>query len=305
MTFELRQLLLQEIPELEIKVGEPLKNHCSFRIGGPADVLLPKSEEELVSILGILKEEGVKPLILGNGTNMLFSDEGLGRPVIRLGSNFADMELLSENRIRARSGVTLASLACFARDHGLAGLEFAHGIPGSLGGAVFMNAGAYGGEMKQVVCGVSVLFPEEGIRYLSCEEMEFSYRHSLLMEHPDAVVLSATFHLAEGKQEEIREKMRELMARRKATQPLEYPSAGSTFKRPEGYFAGKLIDQCSLKGLTVGGAQVSEKHAGFVVNRGGATCCDVLRLMELVQEKILRDFGVQLEPEVRIIGREE
>ena len=201
----------------------------------------------------------------------------------------------------AEAGVTLARLADFACKQGLARLEFAHGIPGTVGGGVCMNAGAYDGELKQVVQSVTVLFPGEGVRTLSCEEMAFGYRRSLLTDRPDAVVLSAVFRLTPGDPEAIREKMRDLMARRKASQPLEWPSAGSTFKRPTGYYAGTLIDQCGLKGLTVGGAQVSEKHAGFVINTGNATCADVTELIRQVQERVLAEKGVRLEPEVRIV----
>ena len=189
----------------------------------------------------------------------------------------------------------------FAQQHGLTGLEFAHGIPGSVGGAVCRNAGAYGGEMRQVVHSAVVLFPEEGIRTLTGEELAFSYRHSLLTDRPDAVVLRAVFTLEPGEPAAIREKMDDLMARRKASQPLEYPSAGSTFKRPEGYYAAALIDQCGLKGLTVGGAQVSEKHAGFVINRGGASCADVTALMTEIQKRVWEETGVRLEPEVKVI----
>ena len=207
----------------------------------------------------------------------------------------------AEGRVAAEAGASLSRVAVFAQQHGLAGLEFAHGIPGSVGGAVCMNAGAYGGEMRQVVREATVLFPEEGIRTLTGEELAFSYRHSLLTDRPDAVVLRAVFALEAGESAAIREEMDELMARRKASQPLEYPSAGSTFKRPEGYFAAALIDQCGLKGLTVGGAQVSEKHAGFVINRGGATCADVLALMAQVQQRVWEEKGVRLEPEVKVI----
>ena len=201
----------------------------------------------------------------------------------------------------AGAGVSLAKLATFACKQGLTGLEFAHGIPGTLGGAVCMNAGAYDGEMKQVITQVHVYFPGEGVRVLTCEEMEFAYRHSLLSDRPDAVVLSATMQLRPGEETVIREKMQELMGRRKASQPLEYPSAGSTFKRPTGYFAGTLIDQCGLKGFTVGGAQVSEKHAGFVINIGNATFADVTELIRQVQARVQEEKGVWLEPEVRII----
>ena len=201
----------------------------------------------------------------------------------------------------AESGTLLTKTAVFAQKNELSGLEFAHGIPGSVGGAVCMNAGAYGGEMAQVVKEVTVLFPEEGIRTLTGAEMRFSYRHSLLTEQPEAVVLRTVFRLEPGNGAEIKAKMDELLARRKASQPLEYPSAGSTFKRPEGHYAAALIDQCGLKGLTVGGAQVSEKHAGFVINRGGATCTDVTALMAEIQRRVRQQTGVELEPEVRVI----
>ena len=203
--------------------------------------------------------------------------------------------------ITAEAGVPLARLADLACRQGLTGLEFAHGIPGSVGGAVCMNAGAYGGEMAQVVDEASVLFPEEGVRRLTGAELDFGYRRSLLTDRPDAVVLSAVFRLTPGDPDAIRASMRELMERRRASQPLEWPSAGSTFKRPEGHFAGTLIDQCGLKGLTVGGAQVSEKHAGFVINRGGATSADVRELMRQIRERVLAETGVRLEPEVKII----
>ena len=201
----------------------------------------------------------------------------------------------------AGCGVSLARLASFACQQGWTGLEFAHGIPGTVGGGLTMNAGAYGGELRQVVRQVRVLVPEEGIRTLSGEEMAFGYRRSLLTQNPEIVALSAVFALTPGDPAAIRQRMQELMQKRKESQPLEWASAGSTFKRPEGYFAGTLIDQCGLKGLTVGGAQVSEKHAGFVINRGGATCADVLALIEEIQKRVWEAQGVRLEPEVRII----
>ena len=201
----------------------------------------------------------------------------------------------------AEAGASLARVADFACRQGLAGLEFAHGIPGTVGGAVCMNAGAYGGEMAQVVREATLLLPEEGIRTLTGAEMAFGYRRSFLTDHPDAVVLRAEFCLTPGDPAAIRGRMKELLEKRRASQPLEFPSAGSTFKRPEGYYAGTLIDQCGLKGLTVGGAQVSEKHAGFVINRGGATCADVKELIRQIQERVFAQAGVRLEPEVRII----
>ena len=281
---------------------EPMSRHTSFRIGGPARrMAFPERGEQLVLLMGFAEDCGARPLVIGNGTNLLAPDRGLDRLVVNT-SAMSRVELGPEPyTIQAEAGVSLARLADFACKQGLTGLEFAHGIPGTLGGAVCMNAGAYDGEMKQVVRSVTLLFPEEGVRTLSCEEMDFGYRHSLLSDRPDGVVLSAVLRLAEGNEEETREKMRSLMVRRKASQPLEYPSAGSTFKRPTGYFAGTLIDQCGLKGLTVGGAQVSEKHAGFVINLGGATCADVTELIRKVQDRVWTEKGVRLEPEVKII----
>lgn len=262
----------------------------------------PKRAEQVVLLVDFARQCGARPLVIGNGTNLLCPDEGLDRLVIDLSAGLTDLEKGQEpDTIAASCGVSLARLASFACDLGLTGLEFAHGIPGTLGGALAMNAGAYGGEMCQVVQGVHVLFPDEGIRLLTGEEMNFRYRGSLLTDRPDAVALDAVVRLTPGDKEAIRAQMRELMARRKASQPLEYPSAGSTFKRPVGHYAGTLIDQCGLKGLTVGGAQVSEKHAGFVINRGGATCADVLALIEQVRRRVLDATGVTLEPEVRIV----
>ena len=300
-TIEFDKKVSDYLPDLKIMVDEPMRNHTSFRIGGPAKrMAFPCNGEQMVILTGLAEECGIRPLVIGNGTNLLVADEGLDRLVINT-SSMNEIELGENGRITAGAGVSMARLADFACRQGLAGLEFAHGIPGTLGGAVCMNAGAYDGEMKQVVENVTLLFPEEGVRTLSCEEMAFGYRRSLLSEHPDAIVLRATVKLDAGDPAVIREKMQNLMQRRKTSQPLEWPSAGSTFKRPAGYYAGTLIDQCGLKGLTVGGAQVSEKHAGFVVNKGGATCADVVELMRQVQERILAEKGVVLEPEVKIV----
>ena len=299
---QLDKQIADYLPDLRVECDEPMSRHTSFRIGGPARrMAFPERGEQLVLLMGFAEDCGARPLVIGNGTNLLAPDRGLDRLVVNT-SAMSRVELGPEPyTIQAEAGVSLARLADFACKQGLTGLEFAHGIPGTLGGAVCMNAGAYDGEMKQVVRSVTLLFPEEGVRTLSCEEMDFGYRHSLLSDRPDGVVLSAVLRLAEGNEEETREKMRSLMVRRKASQPLEYPSAGSTFKRPTGYFAGTLIDQCGLKGLTVGGAQVSEKHAGFVINLGGATCADVTELIRQVQERVLTEKGVRLEPEVKII----
>lgn len=300
---ELDQWAASYLPDLEMTAEEPMSRHTSFRIGGPARrMAFPKRPEQVVLLVDFARQCGARPLVIGNGTNLLCPDRGLDRLVIDLSAGLTSLEKGQESgTIRASCGVSLARLASFACDLGLTGLEFAHGIPGTLGGALAMNAGAYGGEMCQVVQNVHVLFPDEGIRCLSGEEMAFRYRGSLLTDRPDAVALDAVVRLTPGDKEAIRAQMRELMGRRKASQPLEYPSAGSTFKRPAGHFAGTLIDQCGLKGLTVGGAQVSEKHAGFVINQGGATCADVLELMEQVRRRVLDATGVTLEPEVRIV----
>ena len=290
------------LPDMTVERDVPMSRHTSFRIGGPARrMAFPESREQLVILLGLAEECGIRPFLLGRGTNLLVSDRGLDTLVIKTAERMTSIRRLDDVTLEADVGVLLSRLAVYAQQAGLAGLEFAHGIPGSMGGAVCMNAGAYGGEMKQVLRSATVLFPEEGVRTLSCEELKLSYRHSLLTEHPEAVVLYAEFELTPGDPEAIRAVMRELMAKRKASQPLEWPSAGSTFKRPEGHFAGTLIDQCGLKGLTVGGAQVSEKHAGFLINRGGATFADMAELIRQVQQRVLEETGVTLEPEVKIV----
>lgn len=290
------------LPRLRLLREEPLAAHTSFRIGGPAEVMaFPSSLAELQALLHLSTQEGIRVRLLGAGTNILAPDGGVRGLVIVTSGALTGLSMPDAAHIEAMSGVTMARLACFARDNGLTGLEFAHGIPGTVGGGLTMNAGAYGGELRQVVRQVRVLVPEEGIRTLSGEEMAFGYRRSLLTQNPEIVALSAVFALTPGDPAAIRQRMQELMQKRKESQPLEWPSAGSTFKRPEGYFAGTLIDQCGLKGLTVGGAQVSEKHAGFVINRGGATCADVKELIRQIQERVFAQAGVRLEPEVRII----
>ena len=289
------------LPDLSVTAEEPLSRHTSFRIGGPARrMAFPKNAEQLVLLLSFAQECGARPFVLGNGTNVLFPDGGVDRLIVNT-CDMAEIASAGTGRIKAYSGASLARVANFACRQGLTGLEFAHGIPGSVGGGVCMNAGAYGGELAQVIESVTVLFPDEGVRTVPCAGMAFGYRRSLLTEHPDAVVLSAVFALHPDDSAAIRGRMDDLMARRKASQPLEYPSAGSTFKRPEGHFAGRLIEEAGCKGLTVGGAQVSEKHAGFVINVGGATCADVLALMAEVQRRVKERSGVTLEPEVRIV----
>lgn len=288
------------LPDLPLKQDVPMSRYTSFHIGGPARrVAYPKNREQLVLLMGLAQECGARPFVMGNGTNLLVPDEGLDRLVVRTVGEMTAVHLLDDTTIEADAGISLARLALFAQSKGLTGLEFAHGIPGSLGGAVFMNAGAYGGEMKQVVTEVTAL-TGEGIRRIPAADCAFGYRCSAFSDEK-SVILGAKLRLSPGDSRQIGEKMADLMARRKASQPLEYPSAGSTFKRPAGYFAGTLIQETGLKGLTVGGAQVSEKHAGFVINTGSATCADVLRLIAQVQTCVLQERGVHLEPEVRVI----
>ncbi len=291
------------LPDMPYERDVPLDRFTSFRIGGPARrMAFPQNGEQLILLLSRARELAARPFILGNGTNLLFPDGGVDRLVIHT-RDMNRVERMESDPccLRAGPGVSLTRAALAACKLGLTGLEFAHGIPGSVGGGVCMNAGAYGGEMSQVVSSAVLLFPDEGVRTLAGERLCFSYRHSLLTDRPDAVVLSAVFRLQPGDPAAVKAKMDELMTRRKASQPLEYPSAGSTFKRPAGHYAAALIEQCGLKGLTVGGAQVSEKHAGFVVNTGHATCGDVTALMAEIQRRVLDDTGVRLDPEVKLV----
>lgn len=287
------------LPDLEIFEHEPLCTHTTFRIGGPARWLLcPKNAQEAADILKICNENNEKHFFLGNGSNLLVSDAGYDGVMIST-AGLAGMTLKG-HEIVAESGVSLAKLSAFAAQNRLSGLEFAQGIPGSVGGGVRMNAGAYGGEMAQVVKWVEALDQSGEIKRISGEACAFSYRHSLFCDET-LLVTAACFVLNLGEEGEIREKMADFAQRRREKQPLEYPSAGSTFKRPEGHFAAALIDQCGLKGLQVGGAQVSEKHAGFVINVGNATAADVLAVMERVTETVLEKTGVRLEREVEIV----
>lgn len=294
--------LSEACPSLELREEEPMAKHTSFRIGGPVKLMaLPATEEEAVRCLRLAAEVGVEPLFIGNGTNLLVADRGLDAFVIKLGENFSRIELEGESALRVQAGAMLSRAAVFAREQGLTGLEFAHGIPGSLGGAVNMNAGAYGGEMADVVEEVTFARTDGAVMTCRGEELGFGYRRSAF-EDGDRLVLNVKLSLHPGDREEIRTRMEYLAVCRREKQPLEYPSAGSAFKRPIGAYAAALIDDCGLKGYTVGGAQVSEKHAGFVVNRGGATCEDVLRVMEHVRDTVLNETGFLLEPEVRILG---
>ncbi len=295
--------LLRELrrvcPELPVLEEEPLSAHCSFRIGGPCAALIqPRSVEETEHVCRLLREADRPPLLMGRGTNLLITDEPLDRIVVQMSDGMAWLEQRGDGRLFAGSGISLYKLAVAAAAASLTGLEFAHGIPGSLGGAVSMNAGAYGGEMKDVLTGA--LWLDGELRLREGGDLDLSYRHSRFSDTED-VILGAELKLRKGDEDEIQEKMQELMNRRRQSQPLELPSAGSTFKRPVGGYAAALIDQAGLKGFAVGGAMVSPKHAGFVVNVGGATFEDVLRLMDAVQQRVYETSGIQLEPEVKII----
>ena len=297
---DFQKKLVTLLPEIHLAMEEPMAKHTSFRIGGPVEVMaFPKSADELAKILKASTLLNITPAIMGAGTNILAPDEGIRGLVICLKDCMDGMEQLDSNRIRVAAGVSMTRAAVFAANLGLSGLEFAHGIPGSVGGGVYMNAGAYGGEICQVCESVDVMDKEGNISTVACDCMAFSYRHSILEER-DGIVLSAVFALTPKPQEEIRAKMAELMTKRKTSQPLDLPSAGSAFKRPVGGYAAALIDQAGLKGFCVGGAGVSTKHAGFVVNNGGATAADVKEVLRQVADKVFENSGIRLEPEVRI-----
>jgi UDP-N-acetylmuramate dehydrogenase len=295
--------LQERFPEVEFLLDEPMKKHTTFRIGGPADIYVEPSISQMVPLITFLKESSVPYIVIGNGSNLLVSDDGIEGVVISLGKSAAEISINTDTaEITVEAGAMLSSVANRAADSGLTGLEFASGIPGSIGGAVYMNAGAYGGEMKDVITSVQILKADGQAEEISVDKLDLSYRHSALMENP-GIVLSAKIQLAAGNVEEIKATIDDIRQKRIDKQPLNFPSAGSTFKRPEGYFAGKLIDDTGLRGYTVGGAQVSEKHCGFVINKSDATASDVLKLMKDVDEKVYEKFGVHLTPEVRIIGR--
>lgn len=287
--------------EDQVICGEPMSRHTTFRIGGPADYFLtPAGAEEIRDVIAYCREVELPYFILGNGSNLLVSDEGFRGAVIQVDHRM--QEITVEGRaIRAQAGVLLSKAAAVARDHSLTGLEFASGIPGTLGGGVSMNAGAYGGELKDVLVRVRVVDRDLQIRDIEAGDLDLGYRHSRIQDE-EMVVTDVTLELLEDRMEEISSRMNELREARTSKQPLEFPSAGSTFKRPEGYFAGKLIMDAGLKGFRVGDAQVSEKHCGFVINRGAATAKDVCTLIKSVQEKIREKDGVLLEPEIRFLG---
>lgn len=290
----------EKLPQIELRFYEPLSKHTSFRIGGPAEVMaFPKTEGELSEVLKVSKELDTQFVILGAGTNVLAPDEGVRGLVICLKDCMNGMEALEGNRIRVMSGVTMSRAAVYASKLGLSGMEFAHGIPGTVGGGVYMNAGAYGGEISQICESVTVMNRLGKMRTLSREEMGFSYRHSVL-EKTGEIVISAVLQLTQDTPESVMKRMKELLSKRSASQPLDLPSAGSAFKRPASGYAAALIDGAGLKGFQVGGAAISVKHAGFAVNLGGATAEEVKELLRQVSDRVFETSGICLEPEVRI-----
>lgn len=297
---KLGQKIAAEAGDISLKFEEPMAKHTSFRIGGGAEIMaFPETAQELAKLLEIAKELGIQPRILGAGTNVLAPDEGLPGLTICLKDCLTGYEQLDATHIRVMAGITMSRAAVYAANLGLSGLEFAHGIPGTIGGGVYMNAGAYGGEICQVCQSVEVMDVCGNIRRLSGEEMGFSYRHSRL-EETGEIVISADFALTPAAPQQIMQRMKELIAKRSASQPLDLPSAGSAFKRPVGGYAAALIDEAGLKGFRVGNAAISEKHAGFAVNLGGATAQEVRELLSQVSDRVLEHSDIRLEPEVRI-----
>lgn len=293
------------IPEHNIAQDEPMYRHTSFRVGGCADIFVTCcNEDELAKLLGMLDETGERHMLIGNGSNLLFSDEGYRGVLIGLGGDFDKIEII-DDVIVAGSSVLLSRVSSVACENALTGIEFAGGIPGSIGGAMYMDAGAYGGEMRDIVSSVRLMSPDgDRIFERSNSEMEFTYRHSAIQDD-GSIVISARLQLAHGDRKAIRARITELNEKRNSKQPINFPSAGSTFKRPVGGYAAALIEEAGLKGETVGGAEVSTKHSGFIINRGGATCADILELIDIVEKRVFEDSGIRLEPEVRIIPAEE
>lgn len=286
-----------------IKLDEPMRNHTSFKVGGPADILVtPIDVDQILKILEVCREEKTPVFVMGNGTNLIVRDKGIRGVVIKTCENFNNYEVTGTT-IEAYSGLLLSKVADIALEYGLSGLEFASGIPGTLGGAVYMNAGAYGGEMKDVVSKTEYLDSDNKIRILREEEHEFGYRSSRIQKE-GGIVLKSEIKLKKGNKPEIKAAMDDFNKRRKEKQPLELPSAGSVFKRPKGYYAGKLVQDCGLKGYRIGGAEVSTKHCGFIVNSGNATAADIINLIKHIQDKVKSKFGVDLRTEVRIVGEE-
>lgn len=301
MNQKIRDVFVNLLGENKVLIDEPMSRHTTFRIGGPADYfLMPSSVQEVKEIIRICKEESLPYFILGNGSNLLVSDQGYTGVIIQLYRNFNEITV-EGTKIRVCAGALLSGIAAAAKNESLTGFEFAGGIPGTLGGAVVMNAGAYGGEMKDILEEATVMTQDGEILHIPVGELEMGYRTSVI-KTAGYIVLEALISLQKGDLEAIKARMKELTEQRTSKQPLEYPSAGSTFKRPEGYFAGKLIMDAGLRGYQVGGAQVSEKHCGFVINTGNATAADVRALMNDVIKKVQEKFGVTLEPEVKFLG---
>lgn len=289
-----------ENSKIEYGVNVPMNEHTTFKIGGNASIMVyPSSVDEIQVIVNACNKLGIRYMAIGNGSNLLVADEGIDACVIQLGSNFSKVELLDDGVIFAQAGASLTKICRFALENSLEGFEFAYGIPGSCGGGAFMNAGAYGGEMKDVLYRCDHITADGQTGFLERDDLKLSYRHSAYYDN-ECIITGIYLKLKKGDYTEIKAKMDDLIGRRKSKQPLEFPSAGSTFKRPEGYFAGALIEQCGLKGFSVGGAKVSEKHAGFVINTGKATCNDVLELCKCVSAKVLAEKGVALEMEIRV-----
>lgn len=286
--------------KIEYELSVPMREHTTFKIGGNASIMVyPSSVEEIQQTVKACNLLNIRYIAIGNGSNLLVSDDGIDACVIQIGKNFSKIQLIDDTTIFAQAGASLTKICRFALENGLSGLEFAFGIPGSCGGGAFMNAGAYGGEMKDVLFRCDHITPQGDIGFFENEDIRLSYRHSAYYDNK-CIITGIYLKLKKGNPVEIKEKMDDLIGRRRDKQPLEFASAGSTFKRPEGYFAGALIEECGLKGLTVGGAQVSEKHAGFVINTGNASCNDVLTLCEKVSSVVMAEKGVSLEMEIRV-----
>lgn len=305
----LSEALISMLGNGNVRIGEPMKSHTTFRIGGAADYYVtPQTEKQIADVITFLKKSDIAYIVIGNGSNILVSDEGFRGVVVELGDAFSGFEILEGSQedsddvfVKANAGMKLTRLGNQLASDGIAGFEFATGIPGCIGGAVRMNAGAYGGELKDIIVSAKVIDDEGAIRELSADELELGYRTSIVAKS-NMIILEAILRLRKGQPDTIRKNISELAAKRREKQPLEYPSAGSTFKRPEGYFAAKLIEDAGLKGCARGGAQVSEKHAGFVVNKGGATAKDVCELTDYIKSTVMEKFGVKLELEVVKIG---
>ena len=303
MTQEIIEQLETVLEKEQIRQDEPMKKHITFRVGGPADIFVTPSAEQLADVLFVCRKNHVPVTVIGNGSNLLVGDRGIRGVVVNIGRGMQEIRTEGEH-IFLEAGATLAAVSMQAANAGLTGLEFASGIPGTFGGAVVMNAGAYGGEIKDIIVSATVLTAEGDIMEVSAEDMELSYRHSAFQQN-GSTVLSASFKLAEGDYDSIKAKMNELMDKRRSKQPLEYASAGSTFKRPEGSFASLLIDQCGLKGMSVGDAEVSTKHSGFIVNKGNASFDELMELIGKVKAEVLAKTGYELECEPIIISDRE